>query len=156
MNGRIDPRLFDEPALRRGADWSREVLALPMRAWTKTEIEEHARHYIETMLEQTSSAELYVATKQLEYAARSALDALRERAFNSIGEHLTGRMEGTILGAGVRIYYVKEWLYSSAIAALKEEQRTALKAAELAEQATGRALVAGERGVITVTLKGRP
>ena len=131
-----------------------KVLPLPLKGLDRSEIESRVESWIAGALEVTSSAELYVYVKQMEFAVRLAIERLKEPAFDAIGRHLGGAMEGGLLGHKVRLSYPREWIYSERIAALKERQKLELKSAELAEQASGEAKRLDRLGVITVTLKG--
>ena len=130
------------------------VLPLPSKGLDRSQIESRVESWIAGALEVTSSAELYVYVKQMEFAVKLALEHLKVPAFDAIGRELGGAMEGGLLGHRVRLSYPREWIYSEKIAALKERQKLELKSAELAEQASGEAQRLDKLGVITVTLKG--
>ena len=132
----------------------RRVLPLPLKGLDRSQIESLVESWVAVALEVTSSAELYVYVKQMEFAVRLALERLKEPAFDAIGRQLGGVMEGGLLGHKVRLSYPREWIYSEKIAALKERQKLELKSAELAEQASGAATRLDRLGVITVTLRG--
>jgi hypothetical protein len=135
-------------------DEAEGVLPLPLKGLDRSQIESRVEAWIAGALEVTSSAELYVYVKQMEFAVKLALERLKEPAFDAIGRQLGGVMEGGLLGHRVRLSYPREWIYSENVAALKERQKLGLKSAELTEQASGAAKRIDRLGVITVTLRG--
>lgn len=122
------------------------------RSFSKVEIEELVRVFIERHLEHTDSGRLYLAFKELEYAVKVGLEALKEDAFDAIGRQLEGEISGKLLGHGVAISYPYEWCYSSEVEELKDRQKRELTELQERERDGGIAKNVPGKGRITVVL----
>ncbi|MEO5929175.1 MAG: hypothetical protein ABIR47_04530 [Candidatus Kapaibacterium sp.] len=119
----------------------------------KAGIEEAVRKFIELNLEQTDSRTLYIYLKQMEYAIKTSIDQVKDRAFDSFGEYLGGATSGKVMGHNVVITYPNEWHYSSAVDDLKGKQKKELAALQEKEKAEKIARQIPGKGRITVTLR---
>jgi hypothetical protein len=126
---------------------------LVRRSFSKIEIEEAVRAFIERHLEHTDSGTLYLFVKQIEYAVKIALEALKEGAFDSIGRQLDGLISGKVGGHTVVISYPYEWQYSPAVDELKEQQKQDLSELQDREKVEGVAKQVPGKGRIVVTLR---
>lgn len=127
----------------------------PICTMGKAKIEEAVRKFIETNLENTDSGTLYLHLKQLEYAIKTGIEQLKEQAFNSFGEHLSGASSGKLFGHDVAIAYPNEWHYSAAVEELKERQKKELAGLQEKEREIGIARQVQGKGRITITLRER-
>lgn len=128
------------------------TVALPIRMLTKTEIDETVEGFLNHALTFYPAEEIYVAIKQLEEANKVAIRKLKEVAVESAGERFKGESRGTIFGHKVELRSRTEWSYSQEVQDLVERQKAELKSAQLAEQATGKAIKLEADTQIIVTL----
>lgn len=128
----------------------REIIG---RSFSKVELEEIVRAFIEEHLEHTDSGVLYLFLKQLEYAVKVGIEALKEGAFDSIGYRLAGEASGTVNGHAVVISYPHEWQYSPAVDELKEKQKQELSELQEQEKREGAAKQVAGKGRITIALR---
>lgn len=121
--------------------------------FSKAEIEEKVRCYINDHLESMDSAMLYVHLKELEYAVKTAIEALKDQAFDSAGQYLEGATSGKVNGHSIAISYPNEWHYTKAVEALKERQKKELAKYQAEERESGTAKQLPGKGRITITLR---
>lgn len=126
---------------------------LVSQSFSKIEIEEAVRAFIERNLEYTDSGVLYLFVKQIEYAVKIALEALKEGAFDAIGWQLDGLTSGKVGGHAVVISYPYKWQYSTAADELKERQKRELVELQEEEKKGGIAKQVSGKGRIVVTLR---
>jgi hypothetical protein len=130
-----------------------ESLILPLASLSKAEIDERVADWLNTALELHSPDELFVFLKQYEEAINNAIEKTKEIAFIKMANRFKGETKGFVLGHEVKLSYPVTWIYSAAVAELKEKQKAELKSLELKEQANGTAIRETQPGRITVTLR---
>lgn len=81
------------------------------------------------------------------------LEALKDSAFNAIGQQLGGPTSGKLYDQVVEISYPNEWHYSSAVDELKEQHKRVLVDLQEQEKIEGIANQVTGKGRIVVTLR---
>ena len=143
----------DNPELTQRSGEVGDDLIIPLRSLGKAEIENITRDWLIQRLAVYPTEEMYVFLKQMEQSVKSAIEILKERAFNATGDKFRGEKSGEILGHNVKLTYPSRWIYSPAVKELEAQQKLDVDALKAQERAGGLAIKEDGKGIITVTIK---
>ena len=143
----------DNPELTQRSGEVGDDLIIPLRSLGKAEIENITRDWLIRRLVIYPTEEMYVFLKQMEQSVKSAIEILKERAFNATGDKFKGVMSGEILGHSVRLSYPEKYEYSVAVKRLELQQKLEMDALKAKERASGEATKQPGKGIITVSIK---